>query len=73
MVVRIVFRVANVVVRVFKVLVRIWILVRAFRILIKIFSVFTITVRITVRFAGQDGLQDCLRRFWQDFQDVGPD
>ena len=44
-----------------KVLVRIGILVRAFRISVKIFGVFTITVRITVRFAGRDGLQDCLR------------
>ena len=61
MVVGIVFRVAIVVVRVFKVLVRIGILVRAFMILVKIFGVFTITVRITVRLAGQDGLQDCLR------------
>ena len=61
MVVRVVFRVALVVVRVFKVLVRIGILVRAFRILVKIFRVFTITVRITVRSAGHDGLQDCLR------------
>ena len=61
MVVRIVFRVATVVVRVFKVLVRIGSLPKIFRILVKIFRVFAITVRITVRFAGEDGLQDCLR------------
>ena len=72
-VVRIVFRVAIVVVRVFKVLVRIVMLVRAFRILVKIFRVFTITVRITVRFAGRDGLQDCLRGFGRIFKILSPD